>query len=328
MLAETAASFHAAQPHSIVGVWTDTNSSDVMLHGYDMPAISRSVDFIALMAYGMTQCACGESMCEVSACNPDAGCRCAKPGANSNLSSVQRFVETYRTRVDASKLIVVWPAYGVQFTCAAGTGGPTCSSPAWYKALSYHASTALLSTVSANGSLIGESTFDPTSSSQFFRWRQPATALSAAVERQVWWDDAHTLGAKSAWAKTVGIRGVGLYQGTGAYPDDMNGSMAAVYSALRDNFLKTEDNALSTEMLPLLRAATAAGAVGAPADTVAAGMPPAKVCTGGVVFAECFGFNASDGTAALQVTSSGPSRVPSSTPLARAAATMAGALTS
>ena len=34
---------------------------------------------------------------------------------------------------------------------------------------------------------------------------------------------------------------------------------------------------------------------------LAAEEPPAKVCTGGVVFAECFGFNATDGTAALQV---------------------------
>ena len=91
--------------------------------------------------------------------------------------------------------------------------------------------------------------------------------------------------------------------------------------------LRILSSSLVPAMLPLLRAATAAGAVGAPADTVAAGMPPAKVCIGGVVFAECFGFNASDGTAALQVTSSGPSRVPSSTPLARAAAAMAVALT-
>lgn len=57
MLAETAASFRVAQPHSLVGVWTDTNSSDVMLRGYDVPAIGRSVDFISLMAYGMSQCA-------------------------------------------------------------------------------------------------------------------------------------------------------------------------------------------------------------------------------------------------------------------------------
>ena len=91
--------------------------------------------------------------------------------------------------------------------------------------------------------------------------------------------------------------------------------------------LRILSSSLVPAMLPLLRAATAAGAVGAPADTDAAGMPPAKVCIGGVVFAECFGFNASDGTAALQVTSSGPSRVPSSTPLARAAAAMAVALT-
>ena len=34
---------------------------------------------------------------------------------------------------------------------------------------------------------------------------------------------------------------------------------------------------------------------------LAAEEPPTKVCTGGVVFAECFGFNATDGTAALQV---------------------------
>ena len=34
---------------------------------------------------------------------------------------------------------------------------------------------------------------------------------------------------------------------------------------------------------------------------LAAAEPPTKVCTGGVVFAECFGFNATDGTAALQV---------------------------
>ena len=296
LLAETAASFHAAQTHSIVGVWTDTNSTDVMLNGYDMPTIGRDVDMVALMAYGMTQCACGDAMCEVSACNPDRGCRCAKPGANSDLHYVARFARAYLQRVDASKLVVVWPAYGVQFTCAAGTGGKTCNSPAWYSALSYHAAEALLANVTANQSLIA-STFDSASSSRYFRWHDDA----AKAEKQVWcyagfrektlegpfcvcattnvfcnhlcfgitpvaqgssrvddeycrlcgshlvfqniimeprWDDAHSIGVKCAWAKRAGLRGVGFYQGTGAYPDGANGSMAAMYSAVRKNFLQ------------------------------------------------------------------------------------------
>ena len=52
------------------------------------------------------------------------------------------------------------------------------------------------------------------------------------------WDDAHSIGVKCAWAKRAGLRGVGFYQGTGAYPDGANGSMAAMYSAVRNNFLQ------------------------------------------------------------------------------------------
>jgi spore germination protein YaaH len=235
ILAQTTASFHAVQLRSLVEVWTDTNSSDVMLNGYiyDMPAIGRSVDFIALMAYGMTQCACGDAMCKVSTCSPDKGCRCTKPGANSDLHYVERFVDAYQTRVDASKLVVVWPVYGIQFTCAAGTSGKTCVSPAWYSALSYHAAEALLASVTANQSLIEESTFDAGSSSQFFRWHDPAAVAAC----QVWWGDAHSIGIKCAWARCAGVRGVGFYQGTGAYPDNTNGSMAAMYYAIRQNFL-------------------------------------------------------------------------------------------
>ena len=51
------------------------------------------------------------------------------------------------------------------------------------------------------------------------------------------WDDAHSIGVKCAWAKRAGLRGVGFYQGTGAYPDGANGSMAAMYSAVRKKFL-------------------------------------------------------------------------------------------
>ena len=40
--------------------------------------------------------------------------------------------------------------------------------------------------------------------------------------------------------------------------------------------------------------------LGAALQCIQGAEPPAKVCTGGVVFAECFGFNATDGTAALQ----------------------------
>ena len=40
--------------------------------------------------------------------------------------------------------------------------------------------------------------------------------------------------------------------------------------------------------------------LGAALQCIHGAEPPAKVCTGGVVFAECFGFNATDGTAALQ----------------------------
>jgi spore germination protein YaaH len=240
MLAETAASFRAAQPHALVGVWTDTNSTDVMQRGYDIPAIGKSVDFIALMAYGMSQCACGDTMCEVSSCNPDAGCRCQQPGANSNLSYLQRFVDVFRTRVDASKLIVVWPAYGLQFSCAPGTRGDGCLSPSWYSAISYHAAQSLLATVTANGSLVTSPRFDAASASQMFRWHlsihRPEVQIAGA-ERQVWFDDAHAIGVKCAYARDAGLRGVGFYQGTGAYPDGTNGSMAAMYSAVRRNFL-------------------------------------------------------------------------------------------
>jgi spore germination protein YaaH len=237
MLAETAASFHAAQPHALVGVWTDTNSTDVMQREYDIPAIGKSVDFIALMAYGMSQCACGDTMCEVSSCNPDAGCRCQKPGANSNLSYLQRFVDVFRTRVDASKLIVVWPAYGLQFSCTSGTSGDGCLSPSWYSAISYHAAQNLLATVTANGSLLTSPRFDVASASQVFRYKPGVQIPISAGERQVWFDDAHAIGVKCAYARKADVRGVGFYQGTGAYPDGTNGSMAAMYSAVRRNFL-------------------------------------------------------------------------------------------
>lgn len=173
-------------------------------------------------------------MCEVSSCNPDAGCRCAKPGANSNLQYLQSFIDVYRTRVDASKLIVVWPAYGLQFTCAAGTSGESCTSPGWYSPLSYHAAVKLLATVTANGSLLGPPTYDSASASQIFRWR---LSPSAATERQVWLDDPHAIGIKCKYARRAGLGGVGFYQGTGAYPDNANGSMAAMFSAVQRNFL-------------------------------------------------------------------------------------------
>ena len=51
--------------------------------------------------------------------------------------------------------------------------------------------------------------------------------------------------------------------------------------------------AMSILVLLLLSGATVAAAQGRQ-------QPPMKACTGGVVFAECFGFNATDGTAALQ----------------------------
>ena len=40
--------------------------------------------------------------------------------------------------------------------------------------------------------------------------------------------------------------------------------------------------------------------LGAALQYIQGAEPPIKMCTGGVVFAECFGFNATDGTAALQ----------------------------
>ena len=240
MLAETAHSFHEASAHSLVGVWMDTNSSDVMLRGYDVPSIGRAVDFAALMAYGMPNCACGAASCESSSCSPDAGCRCTKPGAGSNLFYLESFVDVFRTRVPASKLFLVFPSYGVEFTCAAGTAGETCRSPGWYSAISYHAAEKLLAATAANGSLIGRSTFDAKSATQVFRWHRPAASSKAAAEMQVWWDDAHSIGVKASFAKSAGLRGVGLYQGTGAYPDNATGSMQPVYSAIRRNFLASE----------------------------------------------------------------------------------------
>jgi hypothetical protein len=63
-------------------------------------------------------------------------------------------------------------------------------------------------------------------------------------------------------------------------------------------------------MVPLLAVQLLVAAAGSMLDRPDLQVPPAKVCTGGVVFAECFGFNASDGTTALQVRAASTSRTP------------------
>jgi hypothetical protein len=141
--------------------------------------------------------------------------------------------------------------------------------------ISYHTALALLAAAEANGSLVGAApALDAESATMYFNWRLPpppgkstTTGAGGSAVQQVWIDTAATIGTKVSWGRAWGLRGVGLYQGTGAYPDNSTGSMAALYGAIRTHFVgqggghkKTDDAA--GRSLPRASTGTKASAAG------------------------------------------------------------------
>ena len=61
------------------------------------------------------------------------------------------------------------------------------------------------------------------------------------IARQVWFDDADSLGWKFRMCRDIhNIGGVGLYQATGGYPDSeqCDDCMAPVYNSINTNFVQ------------------------------------------------------------------------------------------
>ena len=249
LFGETKAAFHAAAPSSLVLSWESVNSSSSSANGLDVEAHAANTDAVAVMAYDMYGTACGDYL---HAPYP----HCDKAGADAPLSFVRQLLRGWLAipSVAAERLILVLPAVGFWFDCADGSlqGGhvpPHCRMTSDNR-ISYHRATALLAATKTNGSLVGPPTLDEETATLFFNWRRGAQI------QQVWIDTAETIGAKVAWAKSVGLVGVGLYQGTGAYPDNTTaGSTSPLYDAIQRRFvapgfgapspLKTDDSVLT-----------------------------------------------------------------------------------
>ena len=156
---------------------------------------------------------------------------CGLAGANSPLQWVQLLMDGWLAlpNMTPDHFILVLPAVGFWFDCI-GDNSLHCPMNMDNR-ISYHRATALLAAVTANGSLTGPTLIDNETATSVFNWKHGDTV------QQVWVDTGDTIGTKVAWARQAGFKGVGLYQGTGAYPDNATGTTEPLYSAIFERFI-------------------------------------------------------------------------------------------
>eukprot|EP01052_Picozoa_sp_SAG31_P029776 SAG31_NODE_2990_length_4812_cov_6.899215_3_plen_452_part_00 len=233
---ETRAAFHTAAPGSLVLSWQSVNSSASIANGLDVAALAAASDAVAIMAYDMYGLACGQFL---HAPYP----HCGLAGADSPLQWTKIFMRGWLElpAMTPEHFIIVLPAVGFSFDCISGSIEDTAAPPLHCPMqtdgrISYHQAMHLLAEVAANGSLEGPVVVDRESTTSVYNWRQWENTT-----QQVWIDTADTIASKAAWARDAGFLGVGLYQGTGAYPDNATGSTESLYLAIAENFVRRHE---------------------------------------------------------------------------------------
>ena len=112
LFAETARAFHAAAPTSLVMSWHDTNATTSARMGLDVAALSRELDYVAVMAYDMYGLACGS----INMHPPFP--RCPRAGANAPFQFVKALLAEYP--VPPARTLMVLPAVGFWFDSRGG----------------------------------------------------------------------------------------------------------------------------------------------------------------------------------------------------------------
>eukprot|EP01052_Picozoa_sp_SAG31_P022841 SAG31_NODE_1840_length_7122_cov_2.822156_4_plen_1100_part_00 len=227
---ELATKFRARVPQGqlslCVQIWPDAYPKQIPYPAtYNFGALAEQLDFLVAMGYDMytDETWLGRDW------NPHANC--PFPGL---VSAAQQF---HTVGVPPSKLVLALPFYGYDFPCSNNSIGSFCTVPGANPRGSFCGASSLndncpqlqyrhvlpLLNKSVNGWQ-----FDQRSVSVYFDYLN-----DTGHRRQVWFDDASTLGIKARWAKAQQFRGISMWTVDSIDYDDPNGGAAELWGALK-----------------------------------------------------------------------------------------------
>jgi len=203
-------SFKSAFPHSQISFDVPWSPDCIDGRCYDFVALNKFTDFLFVMAYD-----------ERSQVFPPAPCIAwSGSGVGPDTDGLEAFM---KLGIPSSRLVFGLPWYGHDYPCnnmsANGTEcwipydnwrGVNCSDAvsAWRN---YDNILAMV----ANGSSV---VWDPVSSTPYFNYM-----LTSGGNHQVWFENPESLTIKSALAKTLHLRGVGMWNADAVnYSDPLN----------------------------------------------------------------------------------------------------------
>ncbi len=228
LVTELASKFRARVPHGqlsfCVQIWPDAYPKQIPYPAtYNFQALAEQLDFLVPMAYDMYT----DETWSGKDWNPHANS--PFPG----LVAAQRQFQA--VGVPPSKLVLALPWYGYDFPCSNNSIGTFCMVPGANSRGSWCGPSSLgdncpqvqykdilpLLNKSVNGWQ-----YDAGSVSVFFDYLN-----SSGYRRQVWYDDASTLGVKIRWAKSQGLREVAMWMADSV--DNPNGGADELWGAIK-----------------------------------------------------------------------------------------------